>query len=212
MHEQPGEVSVRQRLMDSAVLLFTNRGYAATSVREIVEMAGVTKPALYYHFDSKEGIYLAILDDLVKIADDGIAASRVASGTARERLEGFLVGIYGLFEKRKTWVRMINAVFWGPAQGVPPFDFETFHTKLLNVISEIVVEGIASGELRTAEPYDVTLALMGVLSFNMDLTLAHPELGLGRDGLRRVLDILFSGLAAPALIPTSTPTNQETSR
>ncbi len=208
MHEQPGEVSVRQRLMDSAVLLFTNRGYAATSVREIVEMAGVTKPALYYHFDSKEGIYLAILDDLVKIADEGIAASRVASGTARERLEGFLLGIYELFETRKAWVRMINAVFWGPAQGVPPFDFETFHTKLLNVISEIVTEGIASGELRAAEPYDVTLALMGVLSFNMDLTLAHPELGLGKDGLRRVLDLLFSGLAEP----TPPPMNQETPR
>ncbi|MBK9089528.1 MAG: TetR/AcrR family transcriptional regulator [Holophagales bacterium] len=181
------------------MLLFTNRGYAATSVREIVEMAGVTKPALYYHFDSKEGIYLAILDDLVKIADEGIAASRVASGTARERLEGFLLGIYGLFETKKSWVRMINAVFWGPAQGVPPFDFETFHTKLRFVISEIVGEGIAAGELRAADPDDVTLALMGVLSFNMDLDLAHPELGLGRDGFRRVLDLLFSGVAAPTL-------------
>ena len=208
MHEDLGESSVRKRLIDAAILLFTTRGYAATSVREIVEMAGVTKPALYYHFDSKEGIYLAILDDLVKIADEGIAASRVASGTARERLEGFLLGIYGLFETRKAWVRMINAVFWGPAQGVPPFDFETFHAKLRNVISEIVSEGIAAGEIRSADPDDVTLALMGVLSFNMDLDLAHPELGLGRDGLRRVLDLLFSGLA----VPTPTSTHQETSR
>jgi AcrR family transcriptional regulator len=194
--------------MDAAVLLFTNRGYAATSVREIVEMAGVTKPALYYHFDSKEGIYLAILEELVKIADEGIAASRVATGTARERLEAFLLGIYALFEKRKAWVRMINAVFWGPAQGAPPFDFQTFHQKLLGVLTEIVSEGIAAGELRTADPADVTLALMGVLSFNMDLDLAHPELGLGRDGLRRVLDLLFSGVAAP----TTPHTHQETSR
>lgn len=208
MLDQVGEVSVQQRLMDSAVLLFTTRGYAATSVREIVEMAGVTKPALYYHFESKEGIYLAILDDLVKLADEGIAASRVASGTARERLERFLLGIYGLFETRKAGVRMINAVFWGPAQGTPPFDFETFHRKMLNVISEIVAEGIAAGEIRAADPGDVTLALMGVLSFNMDLTLAHPELGLGKDGFRRVLDLLFSGLAAP----TTPPMHQETSR
>ena len=208
MHEQPVEVSVRQRLMDSAVLLFTNRGYAATSVREIVEMAGVTKPALYYHFDSKEGIYLAILDDLVRIADEGIAASRVATGTARERLEGFLLGIYGLFEAKKSWVRMIYAVFWGPAQGAPPFDFETFHRKMLTVLSEIVTEGIAAGEIRAADPDDVTLALMGVLSFNMDLALAHPEIGLGRDGFRRVLDLLFSGVAAPA----TSPMHQEISR
>jgi AcrR family transcriptional regulator len=184
--------------MDAAILLFTNRGYAATSVREIVEMAGVTKPALYYHFQSKEGIYLAILEELLMLADEAIAANLVLEGTARERLEGFLVGIFRVFETRKAEVRMMNAVFWGPAQGAPPFDFEIFHEKLKAVIAEIAAEGIAAGDLRAADPGDVTLALMGVLSFNIDLTLAHPELGLGQDGLRRTLDLVFAGLAAPA--------------
>lgn len=183
--------------MDAAILLFTNRGYAATSVREIVEMAGVTKPSLYYHFESKEGIYLAILEELLKIADESIAASRVKDGTARERLQAFLLGIFRVFEMKKAEVRMMNAVFWGPAQGAPPFDFEVFHEKLKAVIAEIVAEGISAGDLRAADPQDVTLALMGVLSFNMDLTLAHPELGLGQDGLRRTLDLVFEGLAAP---------------
>ena len=36
-------------------------------------MAGVTKPALYYHFQSKEGIYVAIIEDLVRIADEARA-------------------------------------------------------------------------------------------------------------------------------------------
>ncbi len=197
MPQEPGESSVRKRLMDAAILLFTNRGYAATSVREIVEMAGVTKPSLYYHFESKEGIYLAILEELLKIADESIAASRVKDGTARERLQAFLLGIFRTFETRKAEVRMMNAVFWGPAQGAPPFDFEIFHEKLKAVIAEFVAEGIAAGDLRPADPQDVTLALMGVLSFNMDLTLAHPELGLGQDGLRRTLDLVFEGLAAP---------------
>ncbi len=197
MFDETGESSVRKRLMDAAILLFTNRGYAATSVREIVEMAGVTKPALYYHFESKEGIYLAILQDLERIADESIAATRIGEGTAREKLQSFLLGIFKVFETRKAEVRMMNAVFWGPAQGAPPFDFEVFHEKLKTVIAEIVAEGIAAGDLRPADRVDVTLALMGVLSFNMDLTLAHPELGLGQDGLRRTLDLVFEGLAAP---------------
>jgi AcrR family transcriptional regulator len=184
--------------MDAAILLFTTRGYAATSVREIVEMAGVTKPALYYHFQSKEGIYVAIIEDLERIADEGIAASRTVSGNAREKLQEFLLAIFRLFETKRKEVRMMNAVFWGPAQGAPPFDFEVFHQKLRTVIAEIVAEGISSGDLRPANLDDMTLALMGVLSFNMDLTLAHPELGLGQDGLRRVLDLVFAGLAAPA--------------
>ena len=41
--------------------LFAERGYDATSVREIVEAAGVTKPTLYYHFGSKQGLAEALL-------------------------------------------------------------------------------------------------------------------------------------------------------
>ncbi len=196
MQDELGESSVRQRLMEAAIRLFTNRGYAATSVREIVEMAGVTKPALYYHFESKEGIYLAILDDLVKVAEHVIAASRAVEGTARERIQGFLTHTFEHFEKRRAEVRMINSVFWGPAQGVPPFDFDTFHGMFQGFVREVVVEGIATGELRAADPEAVTLTIVGVLSFNMDLDLAHPELGLGQDGLRRMLDLVFEGLAA----------------
>jgi AcrR family transcriptional regulator len=44
-----------------AARLFAERGYDATSVREIVAAAGVTKPTLYYHFGSKEGLAQALL-------------------------------------------------------------------------------------------------------------------------------------------------------
>jgi AcrR family transcriptional regulator len=195
MSVEGSERSVEQRLLEAAIQLFTERGYTATSVREIVERAGVTKPALYYHFASKESLYLAILDDLARYADEVIAKSRVAKGSIRQRLEKFVVAVFEAFERKKAGVRFINAVFWGPAQGAPPFDFQTFHNKLLVVMREIVAEGIAAGELRAADPADVTLALMGVLSFTMDLTLARPELGVGKDGLRRALDLLFEGLA-----------------
>ncbi len=206
MPPETAETPARERLLGAALHLFTTRGFAATSVREIVQRAGLTKPALYYHFQSKEGIYLAILHDLVRIADEGIAASRVDSGPARERIERFLLSIFDLFEMKRAHVRFVNAVFWGPPQGAPAFDFDTFHNKLGAVLGQIVSEGIASGELRATDPGDATLALMGVLSFSMDLALAHPELGLGRDGLRRALDILFAGLAAPD------HTRQETAR
>ena len=39
----------------------------------------------------------------------------------------------------------------------------------------------------------------------MDLTLARPELGVGKDGLRRALDLLFAGLAAPGPAFKETP-------
>ena len=53
--------TVRQRLLASAAKLFARKGYASTTVREIVEAAGVTKPVLYYYFPNKEGIYLEMM-------------------------------------------------------------------------------------------------------------------------------------------------------
>jgi AcrR family transcriptional regulator len=53
--------TVRQRLLTGAAELFARKGYASTTVREIVEAAKVTKPALYYYFRSKEGIYLELM-------------------------------------------------------------------------------------------------------------------------------------------------------
>jgi AcrR family transcriptional regulator len=50
----------RQRILDVALDLFVEQGYEKTSLREIAERVGVTKAALYYHFQSKEDIVLTL--------------------------------------------------------------------------------------------------------------------------------------------------------
>ncbi len=50
----------RQRILSVALDLFTDQGYDGTSLREIAERLGVTKAALYYHFESKEDILMAL--------------------------------------------------------------------------------------------------------------------------------------------------------
>jgi AcrR family transcriptional regulator len=50
----------RQRILDVALDLFTEQGYDGTSLRQIAEQLGVTKAALYYHFESKEDILMAL--------------------------------------------------------------------------------------------------------------------------------------------------------
>ena len=54
----------RERLLEAGTQLFSERGYAATSVGAICERAEVGKPALYWHFDSKEGLLAAVLGAL----------------------------------------------------------------------------------------------------------------------------------------------------
>ncbi|MGH9108350.1 MAG: TetR/AcrR family transcriptional regulator [Acidimicrobiales bacterium] len=52
--------ATRDRILDIALGLFTDRGYEKTSLREIADALGFTKAALYYHFERKEDILLAL--------------------------------------------------------------------------------------------------------------------------------------------------------
>ena len=76
-------------IVDVAGRLFGERGYEATRLEDVAEAAGVTKPVLYRHFDSKKQLYLALLerhrDDL-----DTFAAAVPEEGTAAERLRAVL--------------------------------------------------------------------------------------------------------------------------
>ena len=56
---QPG-ASTRERILDVALDLFTDQGFDGTSMREIAERLGISKPAIYYHFASKEEILMAL--------------------------------------------------------------------------------------------------------------------------------------------------------
>ncbi|WP_310963662.1 TetR/AcrR family transcriptional regulator [Nocardioides terrisoli] len=72
----PGQHRTHDAILEAALRLFAEKGYDATSMREIAEALGISKPALYYHFDSKEDIVRAILQDMVVQLDDVVAWAR----------------------------------------------------------------------------------------------------------------------------------------
>ncbi len=198
------ESHARSRLVAAATELFTTRGYAATSVREIVEKAGVTKPVLYYYFQSKEGLYLEIMQEIETLLKSALDRMAATGGTARERIELLCLGLFDLFELHKDSVRLMNSVFWGPPQGAPPFDLEAIHRLLHATLEVIVGKGIEVGEIRSMEPKDAVLAVTSLLSFSIDLDLAHPHLSPGREGLGRMLKLLFDGVfTSPSSIKES---------
>jgi AcrR family transcriptional regulator len=69
----PARTATRDRILDAALTLFAEKGYEATSMREIAEQLGMTKAALYYHFDGKDSIVLALLADIETQVDALVA-------------------------------------------------------------------------------------------------------------------------------------------
>lgn len=80
----------RRQLLDVALSVFAERGFHPTSMNEIAEAAGVTKPVLYQHFRSKRALYLELLEDVGARLRDTIAKSTAqADGPRAQVLAGF---------------------------------------------------------------------------------------------------------------------------
>jgi AcrR family transcriptional regulator len=66
----------RAKIIESAIKLFSARGFNSASVDDICEEAGVSKGAFYHHFESKQALFLALLDGWLQTIDNAIEASR----------------------------------------------------------------------------------------------------------------------------------------
>jgi AcrR family transcriptional regulator len=81
------KLDTRSRIQEVALQMFIDKGYEATSLREIAEELGVTKAALYYHFDTKEKIVTSLVDDRVTRLEDLVEWGRTLPKTADGRAE-----------------------------------------------------------------------------------------------------------------------------
>ncbi len=192
--KEAGDPGVRLRLLASATELFNRKGYAATTVREIVAAAGVTKPVLYYYFRNKEGIFVDLMREALSQFDRLLEDAAGGAGSARARLEALAARTLALFDAHIDVARLIYAIYYGPPQGVPAFDMDAYHTRFQEVVLRMVEDGIRLGEFRKGNADDMAWAIIGAVNMAMELHLCHPERPFGPDALERVLNIVFAGM------------------
>ena len=94
----PAEVRAQQ-LLDVAERLFAARGYGSTSIEGIAREAGVTRPVVYEHFESKDGIYLACLKRARSDLEAMLAEATASATDPRERLRRGADAYFGFVER-----------------------------------------------------------------------------------------------------------------
>jgi TetR/AcrR family transcriptional regulator len=184
----------RERLLETASHLFAEKGYASTSVREIVARAGVSKPVLYYYFQSKEGLYYAILKWGAQVQKKIIDDLFQASGSVQDRIIFLYRRIYEEIQEYQGLYTMIHGLIYGPPQGAPEYDFPIYHRQMFVAIKRICFEGLSSGEIKKADADEVAFLVLSLIDFSLNLEKIQPEMA---DPQRpeRLLRLAFHGLS-----------------
>lgn len=86
----------RSQLLELATTVFTENGFQATSMDDIAAAAGVTKPVLYQHFDSKETLYIEVIDITAQSLLAGVRDIGAVEGSTTDRVRHGLERFYQL--------------------------------------------------------------------------------------------------------------------
>jgi len=194
--EAKPEGHVREGLMQAALTLFTQRGYSATTVRELVEAACVTKPVLYYYFGSKEGLFLELMRTHFGRLEAVVDVYRKAEGDVRNRLTAMLDEGFVYVQKDRDFIRLMHAVYFGPPGEAPYFDFDAYHQRYHDLITRLMEEGIERGEFRQGNAGDMAWIILGTMEIAIEDQICSQASRIDRNTLKRLLNLVFDGLAA----------------
>jgi AcrR family transcriptional regulator len=184
--------SVARHLARVAAKLFAERGYEATSVREIVEAAGVAKPTLYYHFQSKEGLASALLT--VPLANLVDTLKRIVT-TVEDPivcLEQVIEARYVTFREDPDRGRFIYSLLFGPPGSDIVSELESFRDSLLSW-TESAVRRLAEAGLVARDRIDACSTACRGLIIVSTLDFLFRERPLGSDLARRQVNDLLRG-------------------
>ncbi|WP_208027192.1 TetR/AcrR family transcriptional regulator [Rhabdothermincola sediminis] len=138
----------RQQLLDVALRVFGQHGYHHTSMNEIADRAGVTKPVLYQHFRSKRELYLEVLRDVGGRLRDAVGKAVATAEGPRQQVEsGFLAYFRWVAATRGGF----DVLFAGETRRDREFTAEALkvETEVADAIAQlIVVEGLSDERRR----------------------------------------------------------------
>ncbi|WP_280397504.1 TetR/AcrR family transcriptional regulator [Nocardia carnea] len=179
---RPRSTETRERIQAAALELFATRGIRETSLRQIAERLGITKPALYYHFSSREELLRSLVQPLVDDVEAVIAADEARAGrepvAARELLTRYFdvsyehravtalllrdiapLGELGFLRNVVDWRRRLTTLLVGPDAGVAD---RARAIVALGGLGDclVLLADVPVGELRTAA-VDAACAALG---------------------------------------------------
>jgi TetR/AcrR family transcriptional regulator len=183
------QLTAKERIRKTAIGLFADKGFAATTTREICEGAAVTKPVLYYHFKDKEGLFRSLVMDACEESEKQLLQASRQKGTAQEKLVNLTAANFALTMRDPKLSIMFLRMIFPSGEDEPDIDWVHIGKERARVYAGIVAEGIRGGEMR-GRPSDMARVLLGIhLIYSMSYVLTGvPK--LDRKLARRLVGML----------------------
>jgi AcrR family transcriptional regulator len=190
------KAQTRQRLLEAARAVFARRGFAASSLDEVADEAGLTKGAVYSNFANKEDLVLAVLEDSFNRRMDEVISQVDLDGTLEE--QAHLGGaLFMAISEEERWLDLLSFDFVTYAARNPEFGarLAARHRESLAAIADVMIEGSTDREWDLPLPAEKLALVMNALGSGLSMEkLIDPE-GVPDELFGEVIALMWAGAA-----------------
>ncbi len=155
-------IDTRERILETAQDLFARLGYEKTGLAQIAGQVGITKPAIYYYFHSKEELLAALLErfsaDVRRVLEPILA-----TGTPEEQLASLIHCYVGVLRERYDLAQVISREFFGEGTEVLGPLATRVQEQLILPIDRVVRRGVDTSAFRAVDPRLAALSILGTI-------------------------------------------------
>lgn len=182
-------------MLEAAIVAFARKGYAGTSIQDILQATGLSRPTLYYYFKSKSGLFRAILDfaydECFRMMKEG-ANARV---TCDERLVAIAAAIFEFAQRHESLTRLLFATVFAAPEEIPPGAIDKKkRQRNFKFVLEVVRLGVERKELDASfTAPELAHGIFGTISHQTRMHLLEPKSPLDGRRAKRVVTLFLQG-------------------
>jgi AcrR family transcriptional regulator len=185
-------VPAKQAIRDAAAAFFAEKGFAATSTREICQRAGITKPVLYYYFGNKEQLYEEVVLDTYNEYQRELRRAARHGRTPNERLINVLSAMFSFTRHRHNYWRVAFRMVLAPEKESPAINYVEMSQADERLLAEIIREGIRRGEMKGQAEF-IAGAIVGMAISSILGYLLTGKPPLDRSLAKNIINLLTKG-------------------
>lgn len=196
-----------RRLLDCALTLFAEKGFAGVSVREIIEAAGVTRPVLYYYSKNKEDLFRRVVLAIHSEAIQALTQILSQPGSCADRLKAVVRGAFRFTVADLRVPRLMFRTYYGQEiEGVTSLVRQMTGIRF-GTIAQIIREGLAAGEIAGGDAESLRMVFCCLMDHHAGafMQLPEPERRLTDELADALVEVFLNGVGTGARRPICMP-------
>lgn len=189
----PWREKKRRHILEVASRVFAEHDYHSVSMDRVAQRAGVGKGTLYRYFESKEDLYLALLDSALLLLSERLAKEEKAGLPPDQTLSRMVRAIVNTFSQHLPSFRILNsheARLMVKKREI----FQARRRRIAMLLGRVLEKGVAAGIFRAVDPVTTPSLLIGMI---WGTVLNHSEESGPEALAAAIVDVFFRGTLKP---------------